>query len=49
MVFIKLEEVTLPLMLNFCLEEINLREDYSLELSGFLLGIHLFFLGLNSF
>lgn len=37
----------LPLMENFCLEEINQREDDGLELSGFP-GVHLLFSGLNS-
>lgn len=36
-------------MMNFCLEEINQREDYGLELSGSLLGIRLFISGPNSY
>lgn len=36
-------------MMNFCLEDINEREDDGLESSGFLLGIRLFFLRPNSY
>ena len=39
----------LLLMANFCLEDINQGEDYGLELSGFLLGIHVLSSGPNSY
>ena len=44
-----LEQSILPLMVNSCLEDINQGEDYGLELSGFLPGMHMLFSGLNSY